>query len=159
MTDFTRLSNDWTAWSNWMRMSNVSFSSEDGHDPVGFISDDGSFYLRQEGNWWVLDEANDRAQRYNNTASFSNFELAEKYLIWRWASNLTRAPELGPELYARGMNPDIVVEPTDSEWRFELQSSGGKACLSEPDATVFSYLMLTPTDQIERRANQAVSRH
>ncbi|MFA4083612.1 hypothetical protein [Mycobacteroides salmoniphilum] len=157
MADFSRLSKDWTEWSNWMRMTKVAVVGENGQDLAGFVSDDGSFYLRQDNGWWILDETDDRGHRYADTASFSNFELAEKYLVWRWTRTVTNAPELGPELYARGMNPDVVVRPTDNEWRVELESSAGTARLSEPAATIFSYLMTTPTSEIEQRANQAVA--
>ncbi|MDO2968601.1 hypothetical protein [Mycobacteroides abscessus] len=157
MVDFARLSKDWIEWSNWMRMAKVSVVGANEDHLVGFVSDDGSFFLRQANGWWVLDEVDDRGQRYVDTGNFSNFELIEKYLIWRWEQTLTNAPELGRELYARGMNPEVVVNPTDSEWRFELDSSVGKARLGEPSATIFSYVMFIPTEQIEQRANQAVS--
>ncbi|WP_131833292.1 hypothetical protein [Mycobacteroides abscessus] len=156
MTDFTRLSNDWVDWSNWMRMSNVSASVESGYH-ASFNSDDESFFLREEAGWWLIDRVNDRGERHNDIGSFSNFELAEKYLVWTWAANLTNASELGPDLYAKGMNPEVVVNPTDSEWRFELDSSVGKARLGEPSATIFSYLMFVPTEQIEQRAKRTVS--
>ncbi|SIL04163.1 Uncharacterised protein [Mycobacteroides abscessus subsp. abscessus] len=157
MTDFSRLSNDWTTWSNWMRMSNVTVSVNTEHEAY-FKSDDGTFCLRKDGEWWYIDRINDRRERQNDIGSFSTFELAEKFLIWRWTRTVTNAPELGPELYARGMNPGIAVHPTDSEWRHELDSSVGKARLGEPSATIFSYLMFVPTEQIEQRANQAISR-
>lgn len=156
MTDFKRLSTDWITWSNWMRMSNVSVPNSTEHEAY-FKSDDDTFCLRKDGEWWVIDRINDRGERHNDIASFSNFDLAEKFLIWRWTRTVTNAPELGPELYARGMNPDIVVRPTDNEWRVELESSTGIARLGEPAATIFSYLMTTPTSEIEQRANQAVS--
>ena len=158
MANFTRLATDWTTWSQWLRMSNVSVSINSEHDAC-FKSDDDTFYLRKNGEWWIIDRINDRGEHHNDIGSFSNFELAEKFLIWRWTRAVTNAPELGPELYARGMNPDVTVNPTDSEWRHELDSSAGKARLGEPSATIFSYLMHTPTAHIEQRANQVVSPH
>lgn len=156
MTDFSRLSNDWTTWSNWMRMSNVSVSIDSKGDAC-FKSDDDTFCLRRSSERWIIDRINDRGQRYDDIGSFSNFELAEKYLISRWAYTVTRAPELGPDLYARGMNPDIVVRPTENEWRVELESGIGNAFLPTPEAIIFGYLMFVPTEQIEQRANRAVS--
>ncbi|WP_157931055.1 hypothetical protein [Mycobacteroides abscessus] len=156
MPDFTRLSIDWTTWSNWMRMSNVSVSINTEREAY-FKSDDDTFCLRKNGGWWIIDRINDRGQRTNDIGSFSSFDLAEKYLISRWAFTVTNAPELGPELYARGMNPDATVRPTSNEWRVELESGVGNAFLSIPEATIFSYLMETPTEQIEQRANRAVS--
>ncbi|MUM24558.1 hypothetical protein FZI91_23055 [Mycobacterium sp. CBMA271] len=156
MTDFTRLSADWTTWSNWMRMSNVSVSVSNQYEAY-FKSDDDTFCLRKSGEWWIIDRINDRGERNNDIGSFSNFELAERFLVWRWTRTVTNALEIGPELYARGMNPDITVRPTDSEWRVELESNAGKARLGEPSATIFSYVMATPTSQIEQRANQVVS--
>ncbi|MBB4853331.1 hypothetical protein HNP40_000697 [Mycobacteroides chelonae] len=156
MADFTRLSRDWNTWSSWFGMSNVSVSVENDHEAC-FKSDDETFCLRTEGEWWVVDSINDRGKKYEAIGSFSSFELAEKYLISRWAFTVTGASELGPELYARGMNPDVAVRPTDDEWRVELESGVGNVRLSTPEATIFSHLMLTPTDQIERRADHTVS--
>ncbi|WP_146190924.1 hypothetical protein [Mycobacteroides abscessus] len=155
MTDFTRLSNDWTTWSNWMRMSNVAVSIDGGSDAC-FKSDDDTFCVRKSGELWIIDRINDRGQRYDDIGSFSSFELAEKYLISRWAFTVTNAPELGPELYARGMNPDAIVRPTENEWRVELKSGVGNAFLGTPEAIIFSYLMFVPTEEIEQRANRAV---
>ena len=134
-------------------MANVSVSPARDDTEIGFISDDQSFFLRKDDGWWTLDVINDRGQRYNDIARFSTFELAEKFLIWRWGSTMRDvlgARIFGPELYALGRSTEVVVVPTENEWMFELQSEAGRARLSEPAATIFSHLMSKSADEIEQ---------
>ncbi len=140
-------------------MANVSVSPVRDSSEIGFVSDDESFYLRNDDGWWTIDVVNDRGRRYNDTAKFSTFDLAEKFLIWRWGSTMRDvlgARIFGPELYKLGRSADVVVVPTENEWFFELQSKVGKARLSEPHATIFSHLMLKPVAEIERMVKQGV---
>jgi hypothetical protein len=160
VADFTRLSNDWTEWSNRIRLANVSVSPARDSNEIGFTSDDQSFFLRMENSWWTIDVVNDRGRRYNDTAKFSTFDLAEKFLIWRWGSTMRDvlgAKILGPKLYALGHSADVVVLPTENEWLFELQSEAGSARLSEPDATIFSHLMSKSVDEIEQMVKEGVA--
>ncbi|KUI34681.1 hypothetical protein AU195_09155 [Mycobacterium sp. IS-1496] len=141
-------------------MSNVSVSPIEDGSAIGFVSDDESFYLRSDGTWWAIDVVNDRGRRYNDIARFSTFDLAEKFLIWRWGSTMRDvlgAKISGPELYKLGRSADVVVLPTENEWLFELQSEAGTARLSEPQATIFSHLMLKPVDEIEQMVKHGVS--
>jgi hypothetical protein len=134
-------------------MANVSVSPARGDTEVGFISDDQSFFLRKDDGWWTLDVINDRGARYNDVARFSTFDLAEKFLIWRWGSTMRDvlgARIFGPELYALGRSSDVVVVPTENEWLFELRSDVGSVRLSEPAATIFSHLMSKSADEIEQ---------
>ncbi|MGE2736072.1 hypothetical protein [Mycolicibacterium vaccae] len=159
MADFSRLSNDWTRWSSRIGLANVSASTAGDGSAIEFTSDDQSFYLRDDGDWWAIDVVNDRGQRYNDTAKFSTFDLAQKYLIWRWGSTMRDvlgASIFGPELYKLGRSADVVVVPTENEWLFELQSEAGRARLSEPDATIFSHLMSKSVHEIEQMIEAGV---
>ncbi|ORW09029.1 hypothetical protein AWC14_22210 [Mycobacterium kyorinense] len=144
-----------------LRMPGVSVSTECGDCQVSFISDDQSFHLRQDDNWWIVDEVDDRNKRYNATATLSTFQLAEKYLIWRWASftrNALRLEAFGPQLYKQGYSSDVSLAPAESEWRVELQSSAGNAILPQSDATIFSHLILKSVDEIEEMVMNGVGR-
>jgi hypothetical protein len=95
-------------------------------------------------------------QRRNDTADFSNFDLAEKYLIWNWASvarSAIGARPLGPELYALGFNPEVRVTQL-REGIYRLTSSSGNAVLVGVPATIFSHLMSKSVDEIERLVRQ-----
>lgn len=82
-------------------MTDVSVSEAHEDCLIRFKSADESVCLGQEGTWWVIDEVDDRGKRYDYTARFSTFELAEKYLIWTWGSvarSVLRAEQLGVRL-------------------------------------------------------------
>ncbi|BBY65043.1 hypothetical protein [Mycolicibacterium helvum] len=150
--DFARLSQNWLYWSELGQLSNLSVSTSCADCTILFSSNDYSVHLRDDGSWWVVDTVNDRRQRQNDTAKFSNYGLAEKYLIWVWGStarSVVRAPILGPKLYAQGFASGIAAIPI-SEGTYELRSLEGRAVLMEPYATIFSHLMRTPEDEIER---------
>lgn len=153
MTDkFTRLSCAWREWANWAGRGGVSVSVGDAKSEVAFTADDESFYLRKESEWWVVDRADDRGKRYTAIAKFSDFELLEKYLIWRWnstARSVFGLESLGPPLYKMGFSSDVTVTPTEDEWETELKSPGGSAILAQPYSTIFSHLMLKSVDEIE----------
>ena len=141
-------------------MANVSVSPVEDGNAIGFTSDDQSFYLRNDDGWWTIDVVNDRGRRYNDTAKFSTFDLAEKFLIWRWGSTMRDvlgAKIFGPALYKSGRSADVVVLPTENEWLFELQSEVGTARLSEPDATIFSHVMSKSVDEIEQMVKEGVA--
>lgn len=147
-------------WSNRIGMANVSSSCIADDSAIGFMSDDHSFYLREDGNWWTIDVVDDRGRRYNDTARFSTFDLAEKFLIWRWGSTMRDvlgARIFGPELYKSGRSTDVAVLPTENEWIFELQSEVGRARLPEPQATIFSHLMSKPVEEIEQTLTEGVA--
>ncbi|MEZ0339872.1 hypothetical protein ACAG25_07805 [Mycobacterium sp. pV006] len=153
MADFSRLSNDWTKWSRRIGLANISVSPTEDGSAIGFTSEDQSFYLRNDGDWWTIDVVNDRGQRYEDTAKLSTFDLAKKFLIWRWGSTMRDvlgASVFGPEMYKLGRSADDVVVPTENEWLFELQSEAGRARLSEPHATIFSHVMSKSLDEIEK---------
>ncbi|WP_240431250.1 hypothetical protein [Mycobacterium kyogaense] len=103
----------------------------------------------------MIDVTNDRRKLYPAVARFSNFDLAEKYLIWNWAtfirSDLASGP-LGTELYKKGYAPSVEVSEI-REYFVEIRGSEGAAALSAASATIFSHLMATPIEEIERLVN------
>ncbi len=120
---------------------------------------DYSVHLRHDGSWWIVDTVNDRGQRHNDEATLSTFELAEKYLIWNWASSargVIGAPRLGPRLYGLGYSKDVEAVQL-AEGVAELRSSSGKAILLEPYATIFSHLMSKPVDDIDQMAREGIA--
>lgn len=157
MVDFSRLSANWFEWSNLARLGNISVSTNCDDCKIMFESSDYSVHLRNDGTWWIIDTINDRGQRHNDTAKLSTFELAEKYLIWNWASSargVVGLQRLGPRLYAAGVNPDVEVIPV-AEGVAEVRSSNGNAILMEPYATIFSNLMAKSVDEIEQMVRGA----
>lgn len=160
MVDFSRLSENWVEWTGLARMTHVSVSVDCTDCQIFFKSDDQSFHLRQDGDWWTVDAVDDRGKRYNGTAKFSTFDLAEKYLIWNWAS-VTRsaigAIPLGRHLQALGMAPNVEIVPTEREYFVELRASTGSAILPMSSATIFSHLMSKSVDQIEQMVKEGVA--
>lgn len=116
-------------------------------------------HLRHHDGWWIADAVNDRGQRHDDEAKLSTFELAEKYLIWNWASSargIIGAQRLGPRLYAMGYNQDVEVVPL-AEGVAELRSSSGNAILVEPYATIFSHLIPKSFDDIEQMVWEGIT--
>ena len=144
------MSNNWIVWSSIIPLANASASRDCDGAQGCFKSDNKSFYLRQSDDQWIVDEVDDRGQHRNDTARFSTLELAEKYLIWNWASvarSAVGAEPLRPELYAAGFSRDISVLQL-KEGIYKLTSPLGEAVLIGVSATIFSHLMTRSVDQI-----------
>jgi hypothetical protein len=160
MADFSRLSANWIDWTSIAGMTHVSETTDCTDCQILFKSDDQSFHLRREDDWWAVDEVDDRGRRYNDTARFSTFELAEIYLIWSWAS-VTRtaigAKQLGSYLHSQGMEPGVRITPTDREYYVELETSRGSAILPTSNATIFSHLMSKSVEEIEQMVREGVA--
>jgi hypothetical protein len=95
-------------------LSDVAVSRSCSDCVLTFSSQEVSFHLRRVGEGWAIDTVNERGSRHDDWARFSNLALVEKYLIWIWASaarTVLRKPLLGPELYARGFDPEVHVVP------------------------------------------------
>jgi hypothetical protein len=141
-------------------MTRVSTSTDCGDCQILFKSDDQSFHLGQDGDWWAIDEVDGRGKRYNATAKLSTVELAETYLIWNWAS-VTRsaigAKQLGAHLHALGMAPSVETVPTEREYFVELRAPTGSAVLPMSGATIFSHLMSRSVDEIEQMVREGVA--
>lgn len=151
MEDFSRLASHWYRWAPGMGGGEASVSTNCPDCLVLFSTDDYSVHLRNERDWWVVDTVNDRGQRRNGVAQLSNFDLAEKYLIWDWAttarSDLASGP-LGADLARQGYAPGVAVSKTDSGYK--ICTNGECAVLSAVNATIFSHLMEKSLDDIER---------
>jgi hypothetical protein len=160
MNNFNRLASAWIEWTSLARMPGVSVSTDCADCQINFVAEDQSFHLRRDGDWWIVDRVDDRGKRYNEIAKFSTFDLAEKYLIWRWASftrTALRLESLGPQFYKQGYSKDVSVEPTESEWRSEIKSPAGSAILSQPDSTIFSHLMSKSANEIEHMIREGIT--
>lgn len=158
LPDLARLAGNWLYWSELAQLTDPSVSTSCTDCEVLFSSNDYSVHLRHADNWWVVDTVDDRHQRSDDTARFSSYELAEKYLVWVWAStakSFVRAPLLGPALYAKGFAHGVEATPL-SEGVYELRSADGRAVLREPYATIFSHLIGQPEEAIERMVRAGI---
>jgi hypothetical protein len=159
MTDTTRLSTNWLKWTTIAHLGDVSVSRDCDDCLIAFKATDYAFHLRHTGPWWVIDTVDDRGQRHIDVAKLSTFELAEKYLIWRWASiarGIIGVERLGPRLYKLGYSGDVVVTPL-APGIAELHSAVGDAILMEPDSTIFSHVILRSIDEIERMMTDGIA--
>lgn len=155
--DFSALSASWAEWSNLAGLAHVATSIAHHGSAVDFASSDGSFHLEQDNGWWVLDEVDERGQRYEGTARFSTFDLAQKYLVWRWASiarSALGAPQLGRRLQSLGVNPGVAVLPTDREYVSELRLPNGAAIIPASQVPVFSHVLSMSFDEIGQLVRQ-----
>ncbi|BBZ18612.1 Imm61 family immunity protein [Mycolicibacterium gadium] len=159
MVDFSRLSANWFEWTSRARIGGVAVSEDCEDCQVAFTSDNESFHLRQENDWWVVDKIDDRNQRRNDLARFSTFDLVEKYLIWRWSS-ITRsaigAKSLGAQLQRLGMAPGVESAATDREGAVELRTSDGSAVVPRSIENIFSHLMSKPMNEIEQLVHEGL---
>lgn len=153
------LSQSWEYWSGLAQLRGISESTACDDCVMLFASTEYSVHLRQDGEWWAYDSVDERGQRHVDEAGFTSFALMEKYLIWTWASAarmVLRAPLMGPRLYASGFDPGVEAIPI-SEGIYELRSPEGRAVLKEPYATIFSHLMGTSLEEIERAVRSGIN--
>jgi hypothetical protein len=115
-----------------------------------FKANDYSVHVRDDKNRWAIDIVDDRGHRRNDVATFSSFDLLEKYLVWDWAthacSGLASGP-LGTHLYKLGYAAGIEVSEL-SKGNIELCRNGESAILVVGDATIFSHIMIMPLDEL-----------
>jgi hypothetical protein len=159
MTEFSRLSASWIEWSSIAQLADITVSTDCGDCQILFSSRDYSVHLRNDGAWWIIDTVDDRGQRHDDVARLSTFDLAEKYLIWTWASSArgaVGAERLGPRLYSQGFSPAVQVLPI-KEGIAEVRSRAGNAILMEPNATIFSHLMTKSVDEVEQVVRQGIA--
>jgi hypothetical protein len=152
MTDFARLSSNWIKWSTMIGIGGVSVSTGCEDCDIAFLSDDNSVHLHHNNGWWAVDTVSDRGRRYNNIASFSNYDLVEKFLIWRWASiarSAIGARQLGAELHSQGPMPTVEFAKASRDHFVELRTHDARAVVSEASATVFSHVMCMYVEEIE----------
>lgn len=149
--DVTRLRDSWLYWSAFTGLTNPRVSEPNPENEIRFVSDEYSVHLRHAGDWWLMDTVDERGQLRENVAKFSSYELAEKFLIWQWSSaarNALHLAGLGPELYARGIDPNVEAVEM-SAGIYELQLASDRTVLMEPSATIFSHLMSKSVDEID----------
>lgn len=128
----------------------ISVSTNRDDCEILFSSDDYSIYLRKDKPWWIVDTVNDRGQRRNGVAKLSNFDLAEKYLIWDWATTARTSLATGPmgtDLAQQGYAPGVKVSKSESGYKICLNDDC--AITSVVNATIFSHLMSKSVDEIE----------
>lgn len=156
--DFERLSRNWVYWSGVAQLNNLSVSTSCDDCEILFSSNEYAVHLRNEDTWWIVDTVDDRKQRNNDAVRFSTYALAEKYLVWIWAStarSVAGAPTLGRQFYDLGFDPE-VEKTRISPGIYELRSNEGSAVLVEPYATIFSHLMAKSEDEIEQMVRAGV---
>lgn len=150
MVDFARLSANWRRWAPGLGGGNIDITTDCEDCLICFKTDDYSVHLRDDGEWWIVDTVNDRGQRRSGNAKLSNFNLAEKYLIWNWAttvrSDLASGP-LGADLAQLGFAPNVEVSEVDT--KYKICANDDCAILSVVNATIFSHLMDKSVDEIE----------
>jgi len=155
MINFSRLSAAWLRWTAWSGMWNPSVVADDGQETAEFKSDDQTYHVKHEGNWWVVDETNDRGRVYPAVAMFSSFDLAERFLLLDWALLMRddlASGSLGRDLYELGYSTSVTVTEVRKGF-VEIRCGVGAAVLPVLNATVFSHLMLMPTEEIEKLVN------
>lgn len=156
--EFERLARNWVRWSELAQLGGISVSTSCPDCQARFGSTEYSVHLRRAGEWWSVDTVDDRGSRHDDAARFSSLALAEKYLVWIWASaarTVMQAPILGQRFYAQGFDPGVQAIPI-SPGTFEVRSPAGRAVLAEPYATIFSHLMGRPEDEIEQMVSQDI---
>ena len=157
MPDFSRLSANWYRWAPGMGGGKISVSTDCDDCEILFSAADYSVHLRNDGHWWVVDTVNDRGQRRHGAAKLSNFALAEKYLIWDWATaarSSLASGRLGADLAKQGYAPGVKV--AKAEGGYEICLNDDCAVLSVVNATIFSHLMSNSVDEIERMVTQGL---
>lgn len=156
MVNFSRLSRIWSEWASKAGLNGVSTALSSDDCEAVFEANDYSVYVRNDTNRWVIDAVDDRGHRRDDVASFSSFDLVEKYLVWDWAT-LARSGlasgALGTELYKLGYAAGIEVSELDNG-NVELCLDGECATLVVGDATIFSHVMLKSLDELLEIARQ-----
>lgn len=151
MVDFSRLTRVWTELAPRFSSRGVSVSTECADCLISFCSSDYTVHLRNEGTWWFVDKVDDRGQRIKGDARLSTFPLAEKYLLWRWAT-LARSSlasgRLGGDLYKQGYATGVDVFDLGNG-RIEVCFQGECANLVTGTSTIFSHIMKMSADSLE----------
>ncbi|WP_242660412.1 hypothetical protein [Mycobacterium mantenii] len=156
MVNFSRLSEIWSDWAPKAGLKGVSVSSNCEDCAIAFKADDYAAHIRGDRSHWAIDMVDDRGHRRNDVATFTSFDLVEKYLVWDWAtlarSSLASGP-LGTDLYKLGYSEGIEVSELD-KGNIELCMDGECAILVVGDATIFSHIMHKSIDELLDIAQQ-----
>lgn len=149
--DFSDLAASWRFWTGRAGIADATATPGNDGQSMLFKSDDEAYDLRHHDDWWVVDEIDDRGKRYSGTAQFSTITLADKFLVWRWASTTRTAlgaKQLGPHFHSLGMNPTVNVIPASRPNFLELHLADGVAVLPNSNAAMFSHVLEMSTDRI-----------
>lgn len=156
---FARLTKNWLCWASLCGFEEIQVPDRFAGNEIRFVSSDYSVHLHADAEWWIVDTIDDRGQLRENVTKFSTYEIAEKFLVWHWASaarNMLRLPSLGRELYSRGIAPNVEAIAL-AEGIYELRTADGRAVLLEPEATIFSHLMSKSVSEIENMGKARVN--
>ncbi len=154
MVDLTRLSANWHQFASGIGGGKASVSTDCVDCEVCFETDDHVVHLGTDSGWWAVDVVDDRGQRRKGVARLSTFSLAEKYLVWDWATmaNSTLASgRLGAELYRQGYAPGVDINEL-GDGKVKICWQGECAILVVGTATIFSHIMKMSIDEIEQIA-------
>jgi hypothetical protein len=149
MADISRLVENWYRWAPGLGGGDVAVSVDDSE--TVFSTDDYKVHLHNDECYWVVGTVNDRGQRRDGAAKLSSFPLAEKYLIWKWATGARSSlasGALGADLAKLGYASGVEVSQADRGYR--ICANNECAILSVVDATIFSHLMTKSVDEIEQ---------
>ena len=156
MVDFSRLTEIWSEWAPKAGLVGVSTSLSCDDCKIAFKANDYSVHIRDGKDCWAIDMVDDRGHKRKDVATFSSFDLVEKYLVWDWAtlarSGLASGP-LGTDLYKLGYAAGVEVYELD-QGNIELCLDGEWAILVVGDATIFSHIMLKSFDDLLEIASQ-----
>jgi hypothetical protein len=156
MADMSRLVENWYRWAPGLGGGEPTVTGDESE--IAFTTDDYKVYLRKDNSYWVVDTVNDRGQRRDGAAKLSSFPLAEKYLIWKWATGARSSlasGAMGADLFKLGYAPDVEVLQVDRG--YEICANNECAVLSVVDATIFSHLMTRSVDEIEHLSRDGIS--
>lgn len=149
--NFTDLAASFRSWTDRAGMANATVATSEGGQGMLFKSDDEAYELRHDDGWWVVDEIDDRGRRYADTGHFSTIGLAQKYLLWRWASTARTAlgaKQLGANYHSLGMNAKVDGLPSPVSDFVELHLAEGIAILPNSNAAMFSHILDMPSARI-----------
>ena len=156
MVDFSRLSKYWYHWAPGMGGPPISVSTDCRDCQILFSTADYSVHLGTEGSWWVVDTVDDRGYRRKGVGQLSNFDLAEKYLIWHWSATVFHklgSGIFGTDSYRKGFAPEVETSRVDTAYKLRV----GQDCAilrSVVQATIFSHFMSKPVNAIEESIRQ-----
>lgn len=156
MANFSRLSGIWSEWAPKAGLEGVSILLSCDDYKIVFKANDYSVHIRDDKNRWAIDMVDDRGHKRKDVATFSSFDLLEKYLVWDWAtlarSGLASGP-LGTDLYRLGYAAGIEVSVSD-KGNIELCLNSECATLVVGDATIFSHIMSKSFNELMDIARQ-----
>lgn len=153
MRENDRLTAEWKYWTQMAGMAGASsVRLGDSAAETRFCSDGGDFALRRDGEWWAIDESDERGKWYSATATFSTIQFAEKYLIWTWGSlarTTVRAEQLGRRLQQQGFNERVDQKLAAQANFVELTTQDGIAIVPNSQGVILSHVLVLSLPQLD----------